>query len=365
MVTKRGENMNIGILGLPLTGKTTLFNLLTSQHKKMDAFSSRKTKNIGVVKVADDRVDYLSLIYQPKKIIYATIEMIDIPGISPELPDKEKQDVLNQIQNVDALLMVIRVFNDTVIPGNNDPLSQVESLVYEILLRDLEITENRINRLNQSKRKLNRQEEMEKQILEKCHQHLSNDQLMITQALTEEELKLLSGFGFFTLKPVIVALNLDENQLRTNQFPNREKFNKFLGDHQMASIQICGKLEMEINELNEEEREIFLEDLGFQETGIERLSHILYQHLGLISFFTVGKDEVRAWTIPLGTTAVKAAGKIHSDIERGFIRAEVVRYTDYKQWESMQKVKEKGLLKVEGKDTIIEDGDIINFRFNV
>ncbi len=357
--------MNIGILGLPLTGKTTLFNLLTIQHKKTDSFLSRKTKNIGVVKVADGRVDYLSSIFPTKKVIYATIEIIDIPGIPSDIPEKEKQDIFSQIQNVDALLMVIRVFYDTLIPGNTDPLHQVESLVYEILLRDLELMENRINRLNQSKRKLTRQEEIEKQIIEKSHKYLSDDQLLITQSLAVEESKLLSGFGFFTLKPIIVALNLDENQLRNKQFPNSEQFNQFIQNHQMASILICGKLEMEINELTEEERQLFLEDLGFQETGIERLSHVLYQHLGLISFFTIGKDEVRAWTVHKGTTAVKAAGKVHSDIERGFIRAEVVRFTDFKKWGSMQRVKEKGLLKVEGKDTIIEDGDIINFRFNV
>ena len=357
--------MNIGILGLPLTGKTTLFNLLTSQHKQTNSFAARKSKNLGVAKVADARVDYLSSIYQPKKTTHATIEVIDIPGISSDIPEKEKQNVFTQIQNVDALLMIVRVFHDTLVPGTTDPLSQIESLVYEILLRDLEITENRINRLNQSKRKLTRQEEMEKQILEKCYQHLSNDQLLISQPLTEEDSKLLSGFGLFTLKPIIVVINLDEDQLRNNQFPNHEKFNQFIKEHQMASIPICGKLEMEINELTEEERQVFLEDLGFQETGIERLSHVLYRHLGLISFFTVGKDEVRAWTIHEGTTAVKAAGKIHSDIERGFIRAEVVRFEDFKQLGSMQKIKEKGLLKVEGKETIIEDGDIINFRFNV
>ena len=357
--------MNIGILGLPLTGKTTLFNLLTSQRKQTNSFTARKIKNLGVAKVADDRVDYLSSIYQPKKTIHATIEVIDIPGISSDIPEKEKQNVFTQIQNVDALLMTVRVFHDTLVPGTTDSLSQIESLVYEILLRDLEITENRINRLNQSKRKLTRQEEMEKQILEKCYQHLSNDQLLISRSLTEEDSKLLSGFGLFTLKPIIVVINLDEDQLRNNQFPNQEKFNHFIKEHQMASIPICGKLEMEINELTEEERQDFLEDLGFQETGIERLSHVLYRHLGLISFFTVGKDEVRAWTIHEGTTAVKAAGKIHSDIERGFIRAEVVRFEDFKQLESMQKLKEQGLLKVEGKDTVIEDGDIINFRFNV
>ena len=357
--------MNIGILGLPLTGKTTLFNLLTSQQKQTSSFTSRKMKNIGIARVADERVDYLSSVYQPKKTTYATIEVIDIPGILPDMPNKEKQGVFNQIQSTDALLMIVRVFQDSLVPGNIDPLSQAESLVYEILLRDLEITENRINRLNQSKRKLTHQEEMEKQLLEKCYSHLSDDQLLISRSFTEDELKLLSGFGLFTLKPVIVAINLDEEQLRNNKFPNQDSFNKFITNHSMASIPICGRMEMEINELTEEEKKLFLEDLGFQETGIERLTNVLYQHLGLISFFTIGKDEVKAWTINKGMKAVKAAGKIHSDIERGFIRAEVVRFKDFKQLGSMQKVKEKGLFKVEGKDTIIEDGDIINFRFNV
>lgn len=357
--------MNIGILGMPLTGKTTIFNLLTSQHKETELFSSRKAKNIGVVKVSDERVDALGLIYQPKKITYANIEIIDIPGISSDMTDKVKQEVFNQIQNVDALLIVVRVFNDTMIPGSIDPLYQAESLIYEILLRDLEVIENRIARLNESKRKLTNQEEMEKQILVKCQTHLSSDQLLISQALNEEELRLLSGFRFFTLKPIIFAINLDENNIKDNKFLNHEKFNQFVQDHQTASISICGKLEMEINELSEEERKIFLNDLGFKETGIERLSHVLYEHLGLISFFTVGKDEVKAWTIHKGTTALKAAGKIHSDIERGFIRAEVVRFSDFIQYNSMQKIKEKGLLKIEGKDCLIEDGDIINFRFNV
>ncbi|MDD5636032.1 MAG: redox-regulated ATPase YchF [Atribacterota bacterium] len=357
--------MNIGILGLPLTGKTTLFNLLTSQHKQTDSFTSRKTKNVGVVKVADERVDYLSSIYQPKKTTHATIEVIDIPGISPDFSEKEKQDIFSQIQNIDAILMVVRVFDDSLIPGDSNPLHQIESLVYEILLRDLEVIENRINRLNTAKRKLTNQEELEKKVLEKCYQHLSNDQLLITQNLTEEELRTISGFSLFTLKPIIVAINLDESQLNKDEFPNQDKFNQFIQNHQMASIPICGKLEMEINELDQEERKLFLDDLGFNETGIERLSHVLYHHLGLISFFTVGKDEVRAWTIHKGTKAVKAAGKIHSDIERGFIRAEVVSFSVFKQLGTMQAVKEKGLLKVEGKETIIEDGDIINFRFNV
>ena len=357
--------MNIGILGMPLTGKTTIFNLLTSQHRQTDSFSSAKTKNIGVVKVADERIDYLSSLYQPQKTIYATIEIIDIPGISADIPEKLKQEIFHQVQNSDALLMVIRVFEEEAIPGDTDPVRQLESLVYEIILRDLELVENRIGRLDSSKRKLTLSEENEKKILERCGQHLGDGHLLTSLTLSEDELKVLSGYGLFSLKPIVVAVNLDEDQLRENKFPNQEKFNQFIEEHHMASIPICGKVEMEINELPEEERQLFLEDLGFKESGITRLAQVLYQHLGLISFFTVGKDEVRAWTIHRGTTAVKAAGKVHSDMERGFIRAEIVNFNDFKKWGSLSKIKEKGLLKIEGKDYLIEDGDIVNFRFNV
>lgn len=357
--------MIIGILGMPLTGKTTIFNLMTSQHKETDIFSSRKTKNIGVAKVIDERVDTLSTIYQPKKTTYASIEMIDIPGISSDMAGKAKQEIFNQIQKADSLLIVIRAFEDDMIPGTTDPLYQAESLVYEILLHDLEVVENRIIRLNESKRKLTNQEELEKQILERCKTHLESDQLLITQPLNEDELKILSGFSFFTLKPIIFALNIDEDDLSEQKIIKFEKFEKFIKNHQMASITICGKLEMEINELADDEKKTFLEEIGFEKTGIERLSQVLYEHLGLISFFTVGKDEVKAWTIYKKTPALKAAGKIHSDIERGFIRAEVVNFTDFIQYKSMPKIKEKGLLKIEGKEYLVEDGDIINFRFNV
>ena len=357
--------MNIGILGLPLTGKTTLFNLLTSQHKKTDGFSSKKGKNIGTAKVADKRVNKLSDLYLPRKTIYATIELTDIAGISSDMSNKAKQEVFGLIQNIDALLFVIRVFENEAVPGITDPLDQIESLMYEILLRDLEVVENRLNRLKTAKRKLTREEEIEKNVLQRCFEHLSNDQFLTTLSLNEEDLKKISGFGFFTLKPIIVALNLDEKQWQADQYPGQEALQQFIQDHRMALIPICGKLEMEINDLSPSEREEFLNDLGFQESGIDRLSHVLYQHLGLVSFFTVGKDEVRAWTIHKGTTAVKAAGKVHSDIERGFIRAEVMKYNDLIRLQSEQKIKEAGLLKVEGKETVIEDGDIINFRFNV
>ena len=357
--------MIIGILGMPLTGKTTLFNLLTSQRKQTDTFLSPKTKNIGVVKIVDDRLDYLSSLHQDKKTIYATLEIVDIPGISADIPEKQKQEIFSQIQNTDALLIIIRVFQDEAVPGDNNPVQQLENLVYEIILRDLELIENRINRLAPDKRKLTIQEENEKRILTRCEQHLSENSLLVNLSLSEEELRILSGYDFFSLKPIIVVANLDEEQLHQNKFPEQERFYQLLREYQMACISISGKIEMEINELEDEEKILFLEELGLKESGIQRLTHTLYQHLGLISFFTIGKDEIKAWTIRRGTTAVKAAGKVHSDIERGFIRAEIVDFNNFKDLGSMQKVKEKGLLKVEGKEYLIEDGNIVFFRFNV
>ena len=357
--------MNIGILGIPLSGKTTLFNLLTSQQKHTDAYLSAKTKNIGIVKVMDQRLGYLYSLEPSEKLTYATMEVVDIPGISSDIPEKTKQEIFSEIRNSDAILMVIRVFKDQSIPGNVDPVIQLENLVYEIILRDLEIVENRIARLVHAKRKLTILEENEQRILKKCKEHLSNDNLLMSMSFNEEELKLISGFSFFSLKPIVVAVNLDETQLQKNEFLHQDKFDGFIQDHKMVSIPICGKIEMEINELPPAERQIFLDDLGFKESGIIRLVQTVYSHLGLISFFTIGRDEIKAWTIRQGTTAVKAAGKIHTDMERGFIRAEIVNFNDLKEWGTMQKVKEKGLFRVEGKNYLMKDGDIVNFRFNV
>jgi hypothetical protein len=357
--------MKIGIVGMPLTGKTTLFNLLTGQHKETSAYSSKGTKNIGIATVCDQRIEYLSSLYHPKKTTYAAIEFVDIGGISPELPTKEKVEIFSLIQDAEALLFVIRLFEDPAIAGEKDPIVQVENLRYELLLRDLEIVENRLVRLKKSKKELIHDELIEEEVLEKCDQYLNDDKFLSSFEFTEDEIKRISGFSFYTLKPIIIALNLSEEQFRSNIFPRKEELNQLIKDNNLVSINICGKMEMEISQLETEERQVFLDDLGLKESGIERLCRIGYEHLGLITFFTVVKDEVRAWTIKKGTHAVKAAGKVHSDIERGFIRAEIARYQDLVTLGSMHAIKEKGLLKIEGKDAIIEDGDIINFRFNV
>ncbi len=357
--------MKIGIMGMPLVGKTTLFNLLTGQHKETSAYSSKGTKNIGIATVYDQRIDYLSSLYHPKKTTYATIEFVDIVGISPGLPAKEKADLFSALQDSEALLFVIRLFEDPVVAGGENPIVQIENLKCELLLRDLEVVENRLERLKNSKKKLTHEELMEIDILEKCYQKLSDDSFLSDLDLSEGELKKLSGFSFYTLKPIIVVLNLSEEQFRSKLYPQKEKLAQIIQEYKMASLDICGKMEMEISELEPEERQLFLEDLKLKESGIARLSQVCYQHLGLISFFTVGEDEVKAWTVKKGISAVKAAGKVHSDIERGFIRAEITKYQDLILCGSAQAVKEKGLLKIEGKDAIIEDGDIIYFRFNI
>lgn len=360
-----GEEMKIGIVGMPLTGKTTLFNLLTGQHKETSAYSSKGTKNIGIATVYDQRIEYLSSLYHPKKSTYAAIEFVDIGGIAPELPTKEKVEIFNLIQDAEALLFVIRLFEDPTVSGEKDPIAQVENLRYELLLRDLEVVENRLERLKKSKKKLTREELAEMEILEKCNQGLSDEQFLSNLKFTEDEIKKISGFSFYTLKPIVIAQNLGEEQFRAKSYPQKEKLVQVVREGNMASLNICGKMEMEISQLEPDERQIFLEDLELKESGIERLSRVCYKHLGLISFFTVGEDEVKAWTIKKGIVAKKAAGKVHSDIERGFIRAEIARYQDLVTLGSMHAIKEKGLLKIEGKDAIIEDGDIINFRFNI
>jgi len=348
--------LKIGIYGAPYSGKTTIFKLLVGN----------VNEEIGMAKVPDERVDFLSSIYKPKKTTYASIEFVDLPGLSPDLPRKEKNQILSKIQNVDALLWVIRAFEDESVPRYfEDAGKEVEYLHDELLIRDLEIAETNIEKLKNSKRKLSREEERQLQALERCAAALNDEKFVKLIDLSEDEKKALSSFGFFTMKESIVAVNLDEESFRKKTYKGKEKVKEIVDENSLALMEMCGKLEMEINELEEDERREFLNDLGLKESGIDRLARVVYSKLGLISFFTVGEDEVKAWTIKKGTNFKKAAGKIHTDIERGFIRAEVVKYSDMKEFKSMKEIKAKGLMKLEGKDSIVEDGDIVNIRFNV
>ena len=356
--------MKIGIIGNPQVGKTTLFKLLT----KIDGSGNINQKaNIGIAKVPDSRIDFLSGIFQPKKTTYATIELVDMAGTA-QRPDGKKNELLEAIRDVDAIVQVVRAFESNMVPNsrnNIEPFDEVKEVQEELLLSDWSILENRLERIQKQKNKGANQNEGELEVLLKARDLLEQELPLRNLELTEQEEKLIRGYDFLTRKPIIVVVNLDEDQLRNDQYPQKAELEKWCSESNIPLTQICGQLEVEIAQLDEESQQLFMEELGIQETGIARLARILYRHLGLISFFTVGQDEVRAWTITDGSTAKEAAGKIHSDIERGFIRAEVVSYADFVEYQSMSKIKEKGLFRLEGKEYLVKDGDIISFRFNV
>lgn len=355
--------MKIGIVGLTGSGKTTLFHLLTEAGLKGSTIS-KMAANVGMARVPDLRIDYLSKMYKPKKTTFAQIEFTDLPGLVPG--GQGGHTFLASIRNVDALVQVIRAFEDEMTPhpdGSVNPWRDLEKLHAELLFADLEVVEKRIERLETGKRKTESQVELD--LLIKCREILENEGRLETLDLKDGEAELINGYGFLTQKPMVVVVNLDETQWQIKDYPEKEKLEIFSKAQGIPLVSMCAQTEMEIGMLQPEEREEFLSELGINESGIDRLAQATYLHLNLISFFTVGEDEVRAWTIERGTSAKRAAGKIHSDIERGFIRAEVVAYRDLIELGTMVKVKEKGLARLEGKEYLMQDGDIVNFRFNV
>lgn len=355
--------MKIGLIGLAGVGKTTIFNLLTNTKAAIGSYGA-KDVNIGMAKVPDKRMNFLIDLFKPKKESFAQIEFIDIAGVVPEGGSRKFFD---DVRDCDAIVHVIRSFENDEVPHVTDeinPAKDLETVDMELLFADLELLEKRIERIKTGK-KIKKEQQEELVLLERLYEHLEAGGDIRQVELTEEEEKQLRAYSFLTEKPKLVVVNVDESQFKSNSYPAKEELIELCNKKEMPLIDICGQIEAEIGELTEEDKEIFMEDLGITETGIERLARAVYEHLGLISFFTVGEDEVKAWTINKGTPAKKAAGKIHSDIERGFIRAEVVKYQDIHQLGSMVKVKEQGLFRLEGKEYIVEDGDIINFRFNV
>lgn len=359
--------MRIGIVGLPAVGKTTLFNLLTEGHVETSSFGSGKLEaHVGMARVPDRRIDYLSDMYKPRKTIYAQIEFVDVPGLAQGAGSK---GVANQflagVREADALVEVVRTFENPMVPvpqGSIDPRRDAEALHTELLFADLEIVEKRIERLTSGKKTKEGQAELP--VIEKCREILEGEGRIGAHEWTPDEQTVLRTYGFLTEKPAILVVNVDEGSIKGG-YAGSDAIERYAAQQGVPVLAVSARTEQELNDLSPEERAGFLDDLGLTESGIERIARAAYAQLGLMSFFTVGEDEVRAWTIHRGTEAKRAAGKVHSDIERGFIRAEVVSYEDLRRVGSMAKLKEQGLFRLEGKDYVMQDGDIVNFRFNV
>jgi len=363
-------NLNCGLIGLPMVGKTTIFNLLTGAGAETSNFLTGKTEtNVGAARVPDSRVDFLSGLYRPRKTTHAQIQFSDVPGLVRGSSQGKGvgNQFLNAIRNVDLLVHVVRAFVNPDVPHVDDsiePLRDIETIAMELLFADLEIVEKRIQRIKSGK-KIKKENLLELAVMEKCLNALENEVSIGRLELSGEERLTLKNYSFLTEKPLLLGVNTDEEQFKTKSYPGKGELEAHAAARGLPALEICGKIELEIGQLPAEDREMFLADLGVAQSGVDRLARAAYDYLGLISFFTVGEDEVKAWTICRGTDARRAAGKIHSDIERGFIKAEVVKYSDMESLGSMAKVKEKGLFRLEGKEYIVEDGDVINFRFNV
>ncbi len=365
--------LTLGIIGFPKSGKTTVFNTLTRSNAETSAYGSNQTPNIGSVKVPDKRLDRLTEMFNPKKTTPATVEYTDVAGMAKGAAQTGALPGMNLIQKVDALVHVVRAFDDPNLPhpeGSVNPIRDLQTMDLELAFSDLAVIEKRLPRLDESIKKIKTGPEreaqiFEKEVLEKLNEALGNDIPLRDVELSEEELKAVRGYQFLTLKPLMTIFNLGEERAGEAEKLLAEG-KAAAGGHKSTAIEtLRGKIEMEISQLDEEEATEFMQELGITESGLSKIIHASYELLGLMSFLTAGEDEVRAWTIKRGTPALKAAGEIHSDIERGFIRAEIVSYDDLIKVGSFPEAKKHGLYRSEGKTYLMQDGDIVNFLFNV
>ncbi|MDR3076313.1 MAG: redox-regulated ATPase YchF [Synergistaceae bacterium] len=363
--------LHCGIVGLPLSGKSTIFNVITRAGAEVKPYAGGKTDpNRAVVSVPDARFDKLVTVHNPKKITPAQVEFVDLAGLSRGAGKGEGlgNAFLSFVADADALIHVIRCFGNSAVPhpeGSVDPARDWEILDMELIFRDLAVVENRLGKLS-GKKKLLGDEETEKPLLERCRDCLVEERPLRGLELSDAERHVIRGFTFLTQKPQIIVLNLDEGQASLDAVPGAASLKSKIGSSEATVIELYGRLEMDLAELDAGEAAEFTEGLNIDRPGRERLIATAYASLGLISFFTCGPDEVRAWTLRDGDGAVDAAGAIHSDLARGFIRAQVVGYGDYeKHGFSYANCRDEGVLKVEGKDYKVKDGDIIEIRFNV
>jgi GTP-binding protein YchF len=358
--------MKIGIIGAQNSGKTTIFNALTGLNAETASFSMGKIEpNYGIVEVLDERITKLSDMYQPKKTIYATIEYIDFAGLTAKTgQDAFSGEAMGMVKNTDALALVVRNFQDDIVSetlGEPVPTLEIENINAEMIISDLMIAEKRLERIELSKKRGIKDSALliEEKAVHKILEHLNQEKPIRTLELASEEEKAIRGFQFISQKPLMIILNSDENNFGTNDELLKSIREKYF------TIEFAGHFEMELSRMDEGEAMEFMQDLNLAESARLRLTKASYELLGLISFFTVGKDEVRAWTIRKGENAVEAAGKIHSDLARGFIRAECFSYDALMQYGSEKGLRDKGLFRLEGKQYLVQDGDILNIRFSV
>ncbi len=364
------------IIGLPSSGKTTVFNALTKSAAETGTFSVDTAEpNLATVKVPDARLDILTEMFKPQRRVPADVQYLDVAGIAKGIAEKGMSGaLLGHLSQADALVLVVRAFEDANVPhveGSVDPERDIETLNMELLFSDLAGVEKRIERIRHQLPKLSGREreatERERTVMEQLKTALEAETPIreVLSGLNPDDIKTLRGFGFLTAKPLLILLNLGEEQLGEAGTQLTRSAQERFERQGVAVDALAGQIEMEIGRLDPDDAQEFMSDLGIAESGLDRVIRRSFALLGLMPFFTVGPDECRAWTIRRGSTAVEAAGEIHSDIQRGFIRAEVVSYDDLISAGGMAEVKKQGNFRREGKDYIVQDGDVINFLFNV
>ncbi len=353
--------MKIGLIGLPQSGKTTVFEVLTSKTKEPGDY---KEFDIAEVKVPDERLNLLAEYIKPEKITFPKVSFVDMQFSMQQIENGIEP---KHLKDVDELCLVVRFFNNEIVPhpmGNIDPLRDIEIINTGIILSDMDLVQKRIDKVKDEVKKGIKNNGKELILLEKLLKELEKDLPIRKLSLSQEEEKLISGFKFLSQKPLLVVLNKDEKDLGKRSVS--EKLDNWCRQQNVEVIEFCAELEKEIFQLDEKDRMEFMKELGIKESACDKFINTSYKTLNLISFFTFKGKETRAWSIPKGTSAWEAAGKIHSDIQRGFIKAEVISFNDFKEYEgSFNTAKQKGLLRLEGKDYIVQDGDIINFKFNI